>query len=47
MIKKKLNKNAKKIDQFLLQFLKKQHPSLLVKPMKYGVISGGKKLDQL
>ena len=26
---------------------KKTKLSLLVKPMKYGVISGGKKLDQL
>ena len=44
MIKKKLIKNAKKIDQFLINFLKKQKTSLLVKPMKYGVISGGKKI---
>jgi len=44
MIKKKLLKNAKKIDQFLINFLKKQKISLLVKPMKYGVISGGKKI---
>ena len=44
MIKKKLIKNAKKIDKFLINFLKKQKPSLLVKPMKYGVISGGKKI---
>ena len=44
MIKKKLIKNAKKIDQFLIKFLKKQQLSLLVKPMKYGIISGGKKI---
>ena len=44
MIKKKLIKNAKKIDQFLINFLKRQKNSLLVKPMKYGVISGGKKI---
>ena len=44
MIKKKLTKNAKKIDEFLINFLKKQKLSLLVKPMKYGVISGGKKI---
>ena len=44
MIKKKLIKNARKIDQFLIKFLKKQQSSLLVKPMKYGVISGGKKI---
>ena len=44
MIKKKLIKNAKKIDKFLINYLKKQKNSLLVKPMKYGVISGGKKI---
>ena len=44
MVKKKLIKNAKKIDQFLVKFLNKQSNSLLVKPMKYGVISGGKKI---
>ena len=44
MIKKKLLKNALKIDKFLINFIKKQKQSLLVKPMKYGVISGGKKI---
>ncbi len=44
MIKKKLTKNAKKIDQFLVKFIKRQKKSLLVKPMKYGVLSGGKKI---
>ena len=44
MIEKKLKKNAKKIDQFLINFLKKQNNSLLIKPMKYGVISRGKKI---
>ena len=44
MINKKLSKNAKKIDRFLIKFLNKQKKSLLVKPMKYGVISGGKKI---
>ena len=44
MVKSKLKKNAKKIDQFLISFLKKQNKSLLVPPMKYGVISGGKKI---
>ena len=44
MINKKLNKNAKKIDRFLINFLKKQKKSFLVAPMKYGVISGGKKI---
>ncbi len=44
MIKRKLIKNANKVDQFLINYLKKQKKSLLVKPMKYGVISGGKKI---
>ncbi len=44
MIELKLKKNAKKIDNFLLKFLKKQKKSLLISPMKYGVISGGKKI---
>ena len=44
MVKNKLIKNAKKIDQFLIKFLNKQSSSLLVKPMKYGIISGGKKI---
>ena len=43
-IELKLKKNAKKIDRFLLKFLKKQKKSLLIAPMKYGVISGGKKI---
>ena len=47
MIEKKLNINARKIDKFLIKFLRKQKKSLLVAPMKYGVISGGKKLDLL
>ena len=46
MINKKLIKNAIKVDKFLIKFLNKQKPSLLVNPMKYGVISGGKKLGQ-
>ena len=44
MIKIKLIKNAKKVDNYLSNFLKKQENSLLVAPMKYGVISGGKKI---
>ena len=44
MIKNKLNLNAKKVDRFLIKFLNKQKKSLLVKPMKYGVLSGGKKI---
>ena len=44
MIKKKLIKNAFKVDKFLIDFLSDQSRSLLVKPMKYGIISGGKKI---
>ncbi len=44
MIKSKLNRYAKKVDNFLLNFLKKQNKSLLLSPMKYGAISGGKKI---
>ncbi len=44
MINKRLNKNARKVDKFLLYFLKNQKKSTLVTPMKYGVISGGKKI---
>ncbi len=44
MIKKRLSQNAKKVDRFLINFLKRQKKSLLVEPMKYGVISGGKKI---
>ena len=44
MIEKKLKKNANKVDKFLINYLKKQKNSLLVRPMKYGVISGGKKI---
>ena len=44
MIEKKLKRNANKIDKFLINFLNKQKKSSLVSPMKYGVISGGKKI---
>ena len=44
MIKLKLHRYAKKVDNFLLNFLKKQSKSLLVSAMKYGAISGGKKI---
>jgi len=44
MIKNKLIKNARKIDKFLINYLNKQERSLLINPMKYGVISGGKKI---
>ena len=44
MIKNKLIKNSKKVDKFLINYLKKQKTSSLIIPMKYGVISGGKKI---
>ena len=44
MIRNRLIKNAKKIDKFLINYLNKQDRSLLINPMKYGVISGGKKI---
>tara|TARA_B110000444_G_scaffold92082_1_gene87013 strand:- start:20 stop:895 length:876 start_codon:yes stop_codon:yes gene_type:complete len=44
VIKNRLIKNAKKIDRFLINYLKNQELSLLLDPMKYGVISGGKKI---
>ena len=44
MINNKLLKNAKTVDKFLINYLKRQKNSLLIGPMKYGVISGGKKI---
>ena len=44
MIKNRLIKNAKKVDKFLIGYLSRQEKSLLIYPMKYGVISGGKKI---
>ena len=44
MIEKKLSLNAKKIDIFLIKYLKNQKLSSLSQPMKYGVIAGGKKI---
>ena len=44
MIIKKLNLNAKKVDNFLKNFLNKQDKTSLISPMKYGVLSGGKKI---
>ena len=44
MIKNKLVSNAKKVDKFLINYLKGQKYSLLINPMKYGVLYGGKKI---
>mgnify|MGYP001159672153 CR=1 FL=1 len=44
MLKNRLKSNAKKIDLFLKKYLKGQKRSLLINPMSYGVLSGGKKI---
>ena len=44
MFKNRLKSNAKKIDLFLKGYLKSQKRSLLINPMNYGVLSGGKKI---
>ena len=43
MTKNKLIFNAKKTDSFLRNYLNKEQKSSLIHPMKYGVLSGGKK----
>tara|TARA_B110000967_G_scaffold54435_1_gene55796 strand:- start:4 stop:879 length:876 start_codon:yes stop_codon:yes gene_type:complete len=44
MIETLLNVNAKKIDIFLKKYLDKQIYSDLIPPIKYGILSGGKKI---
>ena len=44
MIRKKLIYNAKKTDSFLKKYIKKQKQTNLLKAMKYGTLSGGKKI---
>lgn len=44
MIKNKLVNNAKKTDNFIKNYLNRQAKSILIPPMKYGVLSGGKKI---
>ena len=43
-MEKKLNKIAKDTNSFLLKFLSKQKKTDLIKPMKYGLLPGGKKI---
>ena len=43
-MKKKLNKVIKDINSFLIKFLSKQKKTNLIKPMKYGLLFGGKKI---
>ena len=44
MVKTFLNSNARKTDIFLNKFLNRQGNSDLIPPMKYGTLSGGKKI---
>ena len=44
MIKKKLFNNGKKVDFFLKKYFSSQKNTNLISPMKYGVLSGGKKI---
>tara|TARA_Y100001958_G_scaffold157194_1_gene151653 strand:+ start:880 stop:1755 length:876 start_codon:yes stop_codon:yes gene_type:complete len=44
MLKNKLKLNARKVDLFIKNYLKGQKRSLLIKPMNYGVLYGGKKI---
>ena len=44
MIKKQLIYNAKKTEDFLKKYIKKQKQTHLLKAMKYGTLSGGKKI---
>tara|TARA_B100000029_G_scaffold102422_1_gene92839 strand:+ start:1658 stop:2527 length:870 start_codon:yes stop_codon:yes gene_type:complete len=43
-MKRKLNKIAKDTNLFLIKFLLKQKKTDLIKPMKYGLLPGGKKI---
>ena len=41
---KKLNKIAKQTNIYLTSYLKNQNNTELIKPMKYGLVPGGKKV---
>ncbi len=43
-MKKKLNKIARDTNLYLYRFLKSQKKTELIKPMKYGLLPGGKKI---
>jgi len=43
-IKSKIKNNAKKVDIFLKKYFDKEKKTSLIKAMKYGTISGGKKI---
>ena len=44
MIRKQILANAKKTDNFLKHYFKKQIKTNLITPMQYGALSGGKKI---
>ena len=44
MIKNQIIANAKKTDIFLKKYFNKEKKSILINPMKYGTLSGGKKI---
>ena len=44
MLKSKIIYNAKITDIFINNFLKREKASILIKPMKYGTLGGGKKI---
>ncbi len=44
MLKKKLKLNAKRVNAFIKNYISSQKKSILVSPMNYGVLSGGKKI---
>ena len=46
MLKKKLSNIAKDTNKFLVKYLKNQKRTDLIKPMLYGLLPGGKKIDQ-
>ena len=46
-MQKRLNKIAKDTNNFLKKYLKKQNKTDLIKPMSYGLFSGGKKISCL
>ena len=45
-MEKKLKKISKRVNFYLNSYLSNFNSSELIKPMKYGLFPGGKKLDQ-
>jgi len=44
MIKNRIISHARKVDNFLNKYLKNENNSILITPMKYGTLGGGKKI---